>query len=1131
MSVFLLCEKGINLDIIKELDAKNITLEDILKEPDVLKKHLGKIKGYQVLNAVSKIENIYEESIFELVNYGITIEQIKKLVSKGITIEKLKKYTEEDFKNLDLSDYIYEKIHNATIRYIGDYFLKMYNKYKEILGKILEPYDEDYIEASSLQNEKQKQLCKEFIEYISKNEKYCLIKNNELYIKKESIKVCIDDYVSQMIYKSDFSSIFAICDYGITIPIVNRLYEADLTIANIKEYPIILNEYLGESKSDEVFDAINKIEDSNIESLYLLYEFGVSKNIIDQMKNEKITMLEIKSNNIDTLGTKYNLGTYAVRVIYEALKKYIVQSALKKDKKYPELEVEKNSPNIVMNVIEAPYKENITYSELKNNEIINNFKISDEDIKNSLLILQEKDKIKCKNDLISLKLENLDEAIEKYIKKDIYKKVVKEIFEGKTQVDVGIELDLTRERIRQIFNRAIKDLPSKLDEDVCYKEVFCKYDWDVDTFCKTFNVKRNVYYYLSNKYEKGQGGLEEILGIDYLDEEQEEIIKKHLKLVSYNGMLIKEEKYSLLKAILKEERIQYVITDLIEKYNNVIKEYEFSNLEYIDTVRNVENVLARKDNIIMSSKRRFRYYNYELLTSEDIEELINLLDVDDGVYYADYFFRENLELMNKLNILDENELYNMLKKYSKKDNIKFSTMPIILIGYETREEFFLEKMNNLSPINWDEFVNFLNKEYGYKFDSTKAYMNKEFSKYITKGIINTEEKVFNDDEIKLLKQALIEKIYPIKDLKNILNELFQKDCSEYIRSINFEKIGFRIREQYILRTDAGSIDQVIEEIALENEIFDLSTSKLKRLGQSFQWRWYQLLFENKLIKYENNLYYTKKWLDKNGITNAFINEFKEKIYNFFADNEAFTIFNVKQKELIKGYEILEINDVFIESIIRSIKGIKCISIENNIVFIKSDAEFFNKADFIEKIILDNNISRVKDIKELLLERYNINIELSQIKELIDLKKYEMKDTYKEEKKLEEESIENSSDNYNIVMCLKYLEKVFGLGVQKNFSSDRNSEFLKRFDNALNTLTQKEKTIAILKNGLKDGKARTAEEVAEEIGIVSENAIGTIEKRTIEKLKDKERTKILRKYFNFEATNTDDTTADFILNLL
>ena len=59
---------------------------------------------------------------------------------------------------------------------------------------------------------------------------------------------------------------------------------------------------------------------------------------------------------------------------------------------------------------------------------------------------------------------------------------------------------------------------------------------------------------------------------------------------------------------------------------------------------------------------------------------------------------------------------------------------------------------------------------------------------------------------------------------------------------------------------------------------------------------------------------------------------------------------------------------------------------------------------------------------------------------------------------------------------------------------------------------------------------TAEAVADNMEIVSSNAVAGIDRKVIEKLKNIERTKILRSYFNF-SSNYENSKSDFILNLL
>ena len=333
------------------------------------------------------------------------------------------------------------------------------------------------------------------------------------------------------------------------------------------------------------------------------------------------------------------------------------------------------------------------------------------------------------------------------------------------------------------------------------------------------------------------------------------------------------------------------------------------------------------------------------------------------------------------------------------------------------------------------------------------------------------------------------------------------------------------------KINAGTIDTILAKEILQSSIFNLKETRLKNIGSSFLINLYNLISKNKLLKYDDGLYYTEKGLKELGIDVERIIEFKDYVHKNIKESQIFTIYNLEKLGICEKYADLNINKVFLESIIKTINGIKSVSIENNMVFIKTNDEYFNKADFIEKIILDNDLTKITDIQKFLNENYDIDIELSQIKELINLKKYNMEDVEDEKERLEVESIEEASDDYNIIMVLKYIEKIFGIGIQRNFTDDKNSEFLKRFDNTLNTLNQKEKKIVILKNGLKNGKSMTAEEVAEKMEIVSANTVGNIDRNVIDKLRNKERTRILRTYFNFSNNEFEDSTADFILDLL
>lgn len=925
-------------------------------------------------------------------------------------------------------------------------------------------------------------------------------------------------------------SAYLLYEYNVSPTYVNLILRSGYSLSDLKQNPDILVNEIGEYKNNKLKKAIKAVDDINRESIYVLLGKGLSKNIADELFNKKITVEMLDKMGIKRLHEEYKFGTSTSRKIYEALSKY-------KNKDYSKDLIDNSKENFAVDYTNEIKKTLLEFEEkyiplreLYENEKIQKLKLTEEQIYQTLEVLEKQERIIVYPNNIKIRLECLDDAIENYISTDIRKEVVREVLNGKKQIKIAAEKNLSRERVRQIFNKGINELPYYLEEDKLYKDIFTKFNFEEELFTKLFMTEKAVYHYLNYKYVKGENSVIELLDTDYFDENQENIIKEYYNLITYNDLIIKEDKMQLLLAILQTEGIQYNIIDLIDKYNKIIEEKKY-NLEKIDNVHNIESNLIRQKNIIASNKRRYRFYNYNLLTQEDIQEVRELLNVDNGVYYTDYFFDRNYELMNKINIIDKNELYNLMKTlFPNEQNITFSNMPIVLIGYTTKEEFFLEKMNNLSPISVDSFIEKISNEYGFNINSLKSYITKEFYKYITKGMISFEAKNFNDEQIERLRKVLVKDIYSIKELKEILYNLFNMDCTEYIKTVNFEKLNYKIRDQYIYKTTQRTVDEIVKSEMLEDDIFNIKETRLKDIGSSFWWNFYGLIYQNKLIKYNEELYYTEKKLKEIGINNEVISSFKNDVYENIDDNQIFTLFNIKNLGICKKYPILNVNDVFVESIIKTIDGIKNVSVENNIVFLKSSTGIFNKSNFIEKIILDNELTKIADIQKFLVKEYNVNMELSQIKELISLSKYNIEDDEKQKIILEDENIDNASDDYNFIMVLNYLEKIFGIGIQRNFSDDKISEFLKRFDNTLNTLSLKEKKVVILKNGLKDGNKMTAEAVADNMEIVSSNAVSGIDRKVIEKLKNIERTKILRSYFNF-SSNYEDSKSDFILNLL
>ena len=56
-------------------------------------------------------------------------------------------------------------------------------------------------------------------------------------------------------------------------------------------------------------------------------------------------------------------------------------------------------------------------------------------------------------------------------------------------------------------------------------------------------------------------------------------------------------------------------------------------------------------------------------------------------------------------------------------------MPNILIGYTNKEDFFKDKMTELSPLSVSEFLQILRKDYGHREDTMLSYLILDFKEY------------------------------------------------------------------------------------------------------------------------------------------------------------------------------------------------------------------------------------------------------------------------------------------------------------------------------------------------------------------------------------------------------------------
>lgn len=768
-------------------------------------------------------------------------------------------------------------------------------------------------------------------------------------------------------------SIFRLCDYGIPYNTVLRLKDNNITCESILNNPDCLNDVLGtrSEKAEEIKNIIHDLVATEQKfSIYDLMYFGLSKTITELLVKNNISIDDIN----DSLRHKDFIGDSTFRKIMNSYNEFIMNNHIKL----------KLTSDLLLSLIKNIYSYGpFNYEQLENEVAKCNYEVS------NLSILLENflnKKILKKEDYnYSLVKPRLKEELEK-IKDQNHKDIVLKKLTGRTLESIGGEYNVTRERIRQIIQKEIKKFVITREEEK-YKEIFETYNFDCDLFCEFFNVNDYVYYYLREKYKMGDTEPSELIDSWNLDKRQLAILKRKYNLISYKGEIIVVKKINILNAILKQSEKAMEYSEIMIEYNKII---ENNNLD-IDLIseadfRNIDSILNRSNYVLCDAGRYYRYYDIDALDEEDVNALQKMLDVEPGDYSSEFFFNSNELLMKNIDIKNEYELHNLLRKFIGNYNGKiiYSRMPDIFIDCNDKNAFVDNLIHELSPISLDEFVDYVYQNYGHKNNTFRALLVSNFSKYITNGQIISECPEFTEEQMNILNEKLTEDIYSITTIKELLTDLFDVNDFKLINNLNMSKLGYKLRGNYIMKSSISNLEGYLRNIILNNDYYEIKP-EMKKIGSTFSSYLYKFIYNLDLFEIDNEEYITIKKLNELGISKENIKEFINEIEKVISDNEYFNLYTLDKDNFLTNLKQYNFPDCFYETIISAIPNVKTFTVKNNVVFIKTD-EQATREKFINSFVTKNKIF-VSEIKKDILTKYNIDLYEYYIKEFIDKKKF------------------------------------------------------------------------------------------------------------------------------------------------
>lgn len=721
-------------------------------------------------------------------------------------------------------------------------------------------------------------------------------------------------------------NIFELYEYDIPMPTIAKLadlrispYEIYLNgIASLENVDISLN------KKNSVIEAVTKMIDSN----------DINRTVVE-LNYQGITLskcLEYKDNNLTIpfllLSTDEQVLQYNIKsAMHERIKEAINNNSIIIEESYSN-----NKSSIILeNEIKKYDDDNPInrYILMKHMEKISGYNI--ENFAEDYNTLYNLGKIGINNFGIYYKKDSIKDYIQQNYDSKI-SNILLDRLNGLTLEKIGEKNDITRERVRQICKKQFDRILSFNYYEDKYSEIFKKYDWNKKIFCELFKLDSYIYEFLNLKYDKG---IENINGILFDDEFDEEIKNKYKSLnnisVNNNGSIINNTNDVLLEILKENQDIQLTTTELLAIYNKQLNEYRKLKLVELDE-RTLGSRISRMENTIMGYHQTVRYYDYSKISNENIKVLEEMLNLDDGFYSTEYLFENNKSFMKEINIFDCYELHNLLKYKIDDDenNVYFIRMPNFLVGYEDKNEFLIDKINEYAPISIDDFTDMLYDDYGHYKPTMFAYIGQYLSEYIHNNILETATYLIDNDIREKLVNILRDDIYSTKFIKELFVEYGIDVSRNVFTRTNFDSIGYCFRNGYIIKKEYSSINKYLEIKSNQDSIIRIDSDLLK-CGSIYN-TINDYCRSYNIFKVNNGLYIPKVMMNEKGINRLTIGDIIKKMKNQFSDTIYFSVENIKNEINIKNIIDLGFDDEFIENIVFYNSDISTLRINNHKLF-------------------------------------------------------------------------------------------------------------------------------------------------------------------------------------------------------
>ncbi len=561
-----------------------------------------------------------------------------------------------------------------------------------------------------------------------------------------------------------------------------------------------------------------------------------------------------------------------------------------------------------------------------------------------------------------------------------YQLIIKDRCKGKTLEEIGTQVGVTRERVRQIIGKLLKRKP-KLLEDGC-SAIYTKYAFRDEEYQILFNVGPEIIGYLGLAYKKGQANIFQF----FKDKDIPEICRDRSRtafskryLITELGEIINKTREELMRWFLEKyySDKDVIMSDFVSSYTEWLRSYGLDDNEelFYANERSFEANISRLDFCLLKQGKKIRYFD---VSSVDVDKLLNAVQISqyEGYEISTYkLFIDNLELMQQIDIRDEYELHNVLRKHPDamtKYGIGIGRMPTISVGESDRDRQVRDLLYQLAPIGYYDLALEYEIRFGVRKETVLANFYNKIMVYLDGDTFKVDQPSLSLNEYNKLQKALTEDCYLWNDLNDVFTKVLGENKDELVNSMNIKELGFRVFAQFVIKNSYPTADAYFTSLLTKKPLFNLNEFAAGvRSLQSFGNCYRELRDNLELIEISKDSFATQDYLCS--MLNHCDKETLIVIGRRLSEIKTSALFTVTLNDVsveINPY-IDAINNIyFYNSLIRIQQGVKSSVVGDVCIVTRDNREPSTKTVLIE-LLKENGQLSFDDLVKFSYERYGV----------------------------------------------------------------------------------------------------------------------------------------------------------------